>query len=54
MVEKSPALSRSAAAYPDHIYEKSCDDPDCLCRDDFSWPDNIKDGCSKTPTDEAG
>ncbi len=31
----------------DYIYEKSCDDSDCLCRNDFSWPDNIKDGCSK-------
>jgi DnaJ-class molecular chaperone len=31
----------------DYIYEKSCDDSDCLCRKDVSWPDNIENGCSE-------
>lgn len=26
-------------------YENACDDPDCWCRAQSEWPDNIKNGC---------
>lgn len=30
----------------DDPYGYSCDDPDCACRQDHRWPDNIKNGCA--------
>ena len=26
------------------IYENSCDNPDCWCRSQVEWPDNIRSG----------
>ena len=30
---------------PSEAFDNSCDDADCACRQDVSWPDNIADGC---------
>lgn len=31
------------------VYKNACDDADCPCRGDVSWPDNIADGCLRAP-----
>jgi len=30
---------------PRKAFDNACDDADCVCRQDVSWPDNIADGC---------
>ena len=30
---------------PSEAFDNCCDDADCACRQDVSWPDNIADGC---------
>jgi hypothetical protein len=31
------------------VYKNACDDADCACRRDVSWPDNVASGCPRDP-----